>query len=60
MYKYKTETFSCLFKSNTGFNEDLQELLDEYADDGWKLHTMQVAGSTASTCICVFEKKVDE
>ena len=35
----------------------LQELLDKYANDGWKLHTMQLAGAGADICVCIFERE---
>ena len=56
-YEYKTETFSCVLKRLKTFNEMLQELLDIYANDGWKLHTMQLAGAGADICVCVFERE---
>lgn len=58
-YEYKTVTFGCAFCSKNSFNETLQSLLDEYSEDGWKLHTMQVAGGSASICICVFERELN-
>lgn len=59
MYEYETVTFGCFFNSRESFNSKLQEVLDSYAVEGWRLHTMQVAGSSASTCICVFEREID-
>lgn len=56
-YEYKTETFSCLLKRLKTFNVMLQELLDKYAADGWKLHSMQLAGACAEICVCVFERE---
>ena len=56
-YEYKTETFSCLLKRLKTFNQMLQELLDKYAADGWKLHSMQLAGACAEICVCVFERE---
>lgn len=56
-YEYKTETFSCLLKRIKTFNQMLQELLDKYASDGWKLLTMQLAGACAEICVCVFERE---
>lgn len=57
MYEYESVTFGCAFSTKSGFNDKLQSLLDEYAEDGWKLHTMQVAGASASICVCVFERE---
>lgn len=56
-YKYKTITFNCVFNTAKSFDKKLQSLLDKYSKEGWRLHTMQVAGGFASTCVCVFEKE---
>ena len=34
----------------------MQELLDKNAADGWKLHSWQIPGATASFCVMVFYK----
>ena len=60
MYEYKTETFGCGFSTKSGFNSKLEDLLNEYAEEGWRLHTMQVAGASASICICVFEREAED
>lgn len=57
-YQYKSVTFGCTFNTKKMFNEKLQELLDEYSTQGWKLHTMEVCGASASVCVCVFEKEI--
>ena len=58
-YEYKTVTFGCAFSTKNSLNVRLQSLLDKYSKDGWKLHTMQVAGGSASICICVFERELN-
>lgn len=60
MKEYKSVTFGCAFNTINGFNEKLQNLLDEYSEEGWTLHTMQAAGGSASICICVFEREKEE
>lgn len=60
MFEYKSVTFGCAFNTKHGFNEKLQNLLDEYSKKGWRLHTMQVAGSSASVYICVFEREIED
>lgn len=60
MKEYKTVAFGCVFNTIDTFNRKLQELLDEYSEEGWILHSMQVAGASASFCVCIFEKEKEE
>ena len=60
MYEYETVTFGCLFSSKEDFNNKLQRILDDYAEEGWRLHTIQIAGGSASMCVCVFEREAEE
>lgn len=56
-YEYKSITFSCLFNTKKVFNEKVQKYLDEYAKDGWRLHTVNVYGATAEVGHIVFERE---
>ena len=55
-YEYKSITFSCLFNTKKVFNEKVQKYLDEYAKDGWRLHTLNV-DSFSGIVHMVFERE---
>lgn len=55
--QYKTETFTCLLSFPGKFRDQLQEVLDRNAREGWKLHSWQVPGASASYCVVVFYKE---
>ena len=54
---YKSDYFKCAFSSVQRFNEQLQEMLDRYAAEGWLLHSYQVPGQTAGFCTLVFYRE---
>ena len=54
--KYRTERFYCMFSTAGMIERKMQELLDKNAADGWKLHSWQIPGATASFCVMVFYK----
>ena len=55
MYEYKTISFGCAFSSKNTINKKIQDTLDKYSKQGWKLHTIQVSGGQGF-CVCVFER----
>lgn len=59
-YEYKSITFGLTFSTKNGFNEKVQAYLDQYAKEGWRLHTVNVYGASASIGHIVFEKEVKE
>ena len=58
--RYKTERFYCMFSTTGMIARKIQELLDKNAADGWKLHSWQIPGATASFCVMVFYKDEDD
>jgi len=56
-YEYKVETFKCAFKTAKNFNQTLQDLINKYANEGWRLHTTQLAAD-GCVCVCVFEREI--
>ena len=50
---YKSDFFKCTFSTVKQFNEMLQAKLDEYAADGWLLHSYHIGGEGASFCSMV-------
>ena len=59
MYEYKTISFGCAFSSKNTINKKIQDTLDKYSKQGWKLHTIQVSGGQG-ICVCVFEREKEE
>lgn len=54
--KYHSDFFACGFLSGKRFAAILQEMLDKYATDGWRLHSYRVVGS-GEICSVVFYKE---
>lgn len=54
---YKSDYFKCTFSTVAKFNEMLQEKLDQYAADGWLLHSYHVPGEMAGFCTMVFYRE---
>lgn len=52
---YKSDYFNCAFSSLKKMNEQLQEMLDKYSQEGYKLHSYQLEGSF---CSMIFYKEV--
>lgn len=56
-YEYKSIAFGLTFSKKNGFNEKVQAYLDQYAKEGWRLHTVNVYGASASIGHIVFERE---
>ncbi|HAS56275.1 MAG TPA: hypothetical protein DEF61_01890 [Firmicutes bacterium] len=62
-YEYKSvcvKTANPLVASYKGFNEDIQNVLNQYSRDGWKLHTAKLENFSAGpgmVCLLIFEKE---
>lgn len=56
---YKTETFGCTFSTKKRFNQQLQQVLDIYAAEGWKLHSWQVV-AMGEFCTVVFYREEED
>ena len=54
---YKSDFFKCTFSTVEKFNQQLQEKLDQYAEDGWLLHSYHVPGEGATFCTLVFYRE---
>jgi len=54
--KYCTDFFACGFISGKRFSAVLQEMLDKYSAEGWKLHSYRVVGA-GEICSVVFYKE---
>lgn len=54
--KYCTDFFACGFISGKRFVAVLQEMLDKYSAEGWKLHSYRVVGA-GEICSVVFYKE---
>ena len=50
--EYKVESFGCTLSTKKKFTIQLQELIDKYAADGWKLHSFEVI--LGDICVVVF------
>ena len=58
--RYKIEHFYCIFSTSKGIAEKMQTLLDKNAAEGWKLHSWQIPGASASFCEMVFYKETED
>ena len=54
--KYCTDFFACGFISGKRFVTVLQEMLDKYSAEGWKLHSYRIVGA-GEICSVVFYKE---
>ncbi len=54
---YKVDSFGCTFSTRTKFTEQLQEMIDKYANEGWKLHSYETPGALGELCVVVFYKE---
>ena len=50
--EYKVESFGCTLSTKKKFTAQLQELIDKYAAEGWKLHSFEVI--LGEICVVVF------
>lgn len=56
--EYKSDVIGIVSKSKKGFNEAFQALLDERAEEGWRLHSYHF--SDGEFCSVVFEREREE
>ena len=59
MLKYKTVFVSARI-STKGTSEILEKTLNEYAEKGWKLHSISSNDALGSAFVCVFEREDNE
>ncbi len=57
---YLVDSFGCTFSSREKFTQQLQDMIDFHADQGWKLHSFETPGSSASLCVVVFYREVED
>lgn len=57
-YEYKVDSFSCVFSSRNKFTEQLQEMVNKYAAEGWILHSYETPGALGELCVVVFYREV--
>ena len=57
-YVYKVDSFNCVFTGRNKFIAQLQAMLDYYAEEGWRLHSMEIP--SGEVCTLVFEKKIED
>lgn len=50
---YKTDFFNCAFCTAKEIHQRLQEMLDSYAAEGWRLHSFQIG----NYCSVVFYRE---
>lgn len=56
MKKYETVTISCTLSTIKSLRQKVQNVLDDYAAKGWRLHTADLGGSAPYVCLLIFEK----
>lgn len=56
---YKVDSFGCTFSTRGKFTAQLQEIIDKYAADGWKLHSYETPGAIGELCVVVFYKEIE-
>ena len=54
---YKVDSFGCTFSTRAKFTEQLQEIIDKYANQGWRLHSYETPGALGELCVVVFYKE---
>ena len=56
-YEYKVDSFGCTFSTREKFTQQLQEMINKYAADGWKLHSYETPGAIGELCVVVFYRE---
>ncbi|MBR1864843.1 MAG: DUF4177 domain-containing protein [Ruminococcus sp.] len=59
-YEYKVDSFGCTFSGRNKFTQQLQDMIDKYASDGWTLHSYETPGALGELCVVVFCREVQE
>ena len=52
---YQVDSFGCSLSTRKKFTEELQQLIDKRASEGWKLHSFNVI--MGDVCVAVFYKQ---
>ena len=55
--EYITETFDCIFDSKRSLKEKSDNILDQYAKEGWELVNFQCVGGLGSMMIYIFKRE---
>lgn len=58
--EYKVDSFGCTFSTRGKFTQQLQEIINKYASEGWRLHSYETPGAIGELCVVVFYKEYDE
>ncbi len=59
-YVYKVDSFGCTFSTRNKFTQQLQEIIDRYAAEGWKLHSYETPGALGELCVVVFYRESED
>ena len=57
-YEYKIDSFGCTFSTRTRFTQQLQDIINKYAAEGWMLHSYETPGAIGELCVVVFYREV--
>ena len=57
-YEYKIDSFGCTFSTRTKFTQQLQDIINKYAAEGWMLHSYETPGALGELCVGVFYREV--
>ena len=52
---YQVDSFGCTLSTRKKFTEELQQLIDRRAAEGWKLHSFEII--LGDICVVVFFKE---
>lgn len=58
--EYKVDSFGCTFSTREKFQNQLQEIIDKYAADGWMLHSYETPGAIGELCVVVFYREAED
>ena len=57
-YEYKIDSFGCTFSTRTKFTQQLQDIINKYAAEGWMLHSYETPGAIGELCVVVSYREV--
>ena len=57
-YEYKIDSFGCTFSTRTKFTQQLQDIINKYAAEGWMLHSYETPSALGELCVVVFYREV--
>ncbi|MBQ1463854.1 MAG: DUF4177 domain-containing protein [Ruminococcus sp.] len=58
-YIYKVDSFGCTFSTREKFTQQLQDMINRYAVEGWMLHSYETPGAIGELCVVVFYKEAE-